>query len=239
MLARKHDWHDIAGIKYLLEHGADPNRITRWGRTALLQAILRDNSIDIVEALLDHGAGSTSAPAMAARRGRADLLDLFEKRGMHINLQGVERLLAACARDQPSQDPEPLSEAGKPLAEFAGNGNTNGVRRLLDLGVDVNAPFKEGDGYWDVTTNSIALHVAAWRGRHATVKLLLERGAHVNAEDAKGRTPLALAVKACVDSYWTDRRSPESVQALLNAGASTTGLTIPSGYAEVDELLAP
>jgi hypothetical protein len=48
---------------------------------------------------------------------------------------------------------------------------------------------------------------------------------------------LALAVKACVDSYWTERRSPESVQALLEAGASTKSVAFPSGYAEVDALL--
>jgi hypothetical protein len=65
-----------------------------------------------------------------------------------------------------------------------------------------------------------------------TVKLLLERGAPINPQDAKGRT-LALAVKACVDSYWTNRRSPESVDALLRAGASLSGIDFPSGYAEV------
>jgi hypothetical protein len=34
-----------------------------------------------------------------------------------------------------------------------------------------------------------------------------------------------------------DRRSPESVQALLESGASAHGVDFPSGYAEVDELL--
>jgi hypothetical protein len=43
-----------------------------------------------------------------------------------------------------------VAQGGRLLAEFAGNGNTDGVRRLLDLGVDVAAPFAEGDGYWDV-----------------------------------------------------------------------------------------
>jgi hypothetical protein len=81
------------------------------------------------------------------------------------------------------------------------------------------------------------LHVAAWRAQHSVVKELIKRGAPVNALDGKGRTALALAVKACVDSYWTDRRSPDSVEALLNAGASATGIKVPTGYAEVDELL--
>jgi len=44
-------------------------------------------------------------------------------------------------------------------------------------------------------------------------------------------------VKACVDSYWTHRRTPEAVRALLAAGASVSGVAVPSGYAEVDELL--
>jgi ankyrin repeat protein len=69
------------------------------------------------------------------------------------------------------------------------------------------------------------------------VRLLLDRGAPVNAVDGKGRTALMLAVKACVDSYWKDRRSPESVAMLLRAGASTAGVDFPSGYAEVDALL--
>jgi hypothetical protein len=59
----------------------------------------------------------------------------------------------------------------------------------------------------------------------------------VNALDGKGRTALALAVKACVNSYWTNRRSPDSVEALLEAGASTSGIAIPSGYDAIDALL--
>ena len=55
--------------------------------------------------------------------------------------------------------------------------------------------------------------------------------------DGWGRTPLQLAVKACVDSYWTDRRSPHSVRALLEAGASKDGIAVPTGYDEIDALL--
>ena len=46
LLLRKTDWHDFDGIKWLLEHGADPNRATHWGRTAFHHAVLRDNSIE-------------------------------------------------------------------------------------------------------------------------------------------------------------------------------------------------
>jgi ankyrin repeat protein len=250
MLLRKHDWHDYGGIKWLLEHGADPNRLTHWRRTAFHQAVQRDNALEIIELLLDNGADprlptdGKSVIAIAARRGRRDVLALFEQRGIPVELHGVERLLAACAKGDPCVAHEPgvvgqiVAEGGKLLAEFSGNGNTEGVGRLLDLGVDVNGRFKEGDGYWDVAKDSTALHVAAWRARHATVKFLIERGASVNVQDAKGRTPLALAVRACVDSYWTERRSPESVEALLRAGANVGDVNFPCGYKDVDELLS-
>ncbi len=96
---------------------------------------------------------------------------------------------------------------------------------------------EDGDAYFGVAKNSTALHSAAWRAWPATVKLLLERGAAANALDGKGRTALALAVRACVDSYWKHRRTPESVEALLKAGATVRGVEYPSGYPEVDELL--
>lgn len=256
LLLRKADWHEYEGMKYLLEHGADPNRMTHWRLTPLHQALRRDNAIEHIALLLEHGAdpllksravGMTGVE-IAARRGRANALELFERRGFPIELSGVAELLAACARNATAtvraiatRDPAPVRElvadGGQPLAEFAGVGNTDGVRQLLDLGVPAAARFKTGDGYWDVAEDSTALHVAAWRMRAEIVKLLLERGAPPDALDGKGRTPLALAVRACVDSYWMERRSPDSVRALLDAGASADGVPFPSGYAEVDELL--
>jgi ankyrin repeat protein len=229
--------------------------MTQWKFTALHQALRRDNDLKIIEAMMDRGADPTlpnqhdgqSAVSMAARRGRGDVLALFERRGIPIELHGVERLIAACARNdaasvrsiaerEPQLIQEIIAQGGKLLAEFAGTWNTNGVRHLLDLGVPSTALY-EGDGYFDIAKDSTALHVAAWKAHPPTVKLLIERGAPVDAKDGKGRTPLALAVKACVDSYWTERRSPESVEALLRAGASVSSVAFPSGYVEVDELL--
>jgi ankyrin repeat protein len=254
LLLRKHDWHDYDGIKWLLEHGADANRMSPWKTTALCQALQRDNSIEIIELSLDHGgdptmgSGRRTAASIAARRGRNDALDLFVRRGIRLEFAGVDRLIAACARDdseavrsisaaEPRLVRDLVAEGGPLLAEFSGNGNAKGVAQLLDLGVDVNARHAEGDGYFGVAKNSTALHSAAWRARPATVKLLLERGALVDVKDANGRTPLMLAVEACVNSYWTAWRTPESVEALLRAGASISGVKFPSGYAEVDELL--
>lgn len=253
MLLRKCDWHDYEGVKLLLEHGADPNRLTHWGYTALHQAIRRDNDIETLSLLLDHGADPSvptrgrSATAMAAWEGRGDVLKLFQQRGLPIELHGVDRLLAACAIDdaetvrrlarEPALIREIVGQQGALLGEFAGIGNSAGIAHLLDLGADVRAPVVVGDGYWGIAKDSMALHVAAWRARHATVKLLIERGAPVNVPDGKGRTPLMLAVRACVDSYWREWRSPESVSMLLAAGASGAGLDLPTGYADIDALL--
>ncbi|HKQ59820.1 MAG TPA: ankyrin repeat domain-containing protein [Candidatus Polarisedimenticolaceae bacterium] len=256
MLLRKADWHDLDGARWLLEHGADPNRLTNWRFSALHQALRRDNDLAIVEAMLDHGADPAlpngvdgrTAISIAVRRGRADALDLFERRGIRIALEGVERLIAACARNdstgvraitgtEPHLVQQLLAEGGTLLAEFAGTANAAGVAQLLDLGVDVQAPYA-GDGYFGIAKNSTALHVAAWRAWPAVVQLLIERGALLDLPDGNGRTPLALAVRACVGSYWSYRRSPESVEALLRAGASPYSVRIPSGYDAVDALIA-
>ncbi len=239
MLVRKADWHDEAGMRLLLEHGANPNFQPRWGVNALHQALRRDNSRSMVEMLLDYGGDpiipsnreGRSAAQIAARRGRADVLRAFEARGVRLASSSLDSLIVACAKaDRESienirrAEPEAtskllLSQGGSLLAEFAGNGNVDGLRCLLDLGIPVDAPY-EGDVYFEIPPRSTALHVAAWRAQPAAVALLIERGAPVNAIDGKGHTPLQLAVRACVDSYWSSRRTPDSVAALLDAGAS-------------------
>src|SRR4051812_10634573 len=263
ILLRKTDWHDHDAIKWLLERGVDPNRMTRWGKTALHNAILSDNALAIVDLLLDYGADPNvvasqpsrsaqlspgrSATAMAARRGRGDVLTSLARRGIAIELEGVDRLVAACARKDraevtamahgsPLLVEELRAMGGTLLAEFAGVDNSEGVGLLLDLGVDIATPY-DGDGYFGIPTGSLAIHVAAWKASHATVKLLVARGSPIDRPDANGRTPLALAVRACVDSYWTALRSPESVAALLAAGASAAGIQLPTGFDAIDGLL--
>jgi len=255
MLVRKSDWHDEEGLRLVLEHGGDPNLMPKFRDNALHHALRRDNGLIMIEMLLDHGADPSltntrdgrSATAMAAHRGRGDVLTLLEERGCDLGLHGVEQLIAACAKSdreaihllvtrEPHLADELVAKGGTLLAEFAGNANIEGLRCLLDLGVSAGALY-EGDPYFDIAPDSTALHVAAWRAWPSAVKELIARGTPVNALDRKGRSALALAVKACVDSYWAIRRSPGSVEALLKAGATAAGIAIPLGYEEVDDLL--
>ncbi len=255
MLLRKADWHDEAGLQLILQHGADPNAMTIWGHTALHQSLRRDNGLIMIEMLLDHGANPTlpnreglSSIQIAAHRGRADALRLFTQRNFKLDLNGVDALIAACAladrtsihtltTQHPHLITELLVQSGTLLAEFAGNANVEGIHALLGLGISPAALYG-GDGYFDIAPQSTALHVAAWRAWPAAVNALISRGAPINALDARGRTALALAVKACIDSYWKYRRTTESIEALLNAGADVAGINLPTGYDEADKLLS-
>ena len=257
VLARKGDWHDFNGLALALNHGANPNFLTAWSVTPFQHAIRRDNWIAALERLLDHGADPyirnnvdhRDAFQMAAYHGRDDLLVLLAARGFTPRYdQPIDALVAACARaDHMAVDGllnenalllDPLlAIGGTLLSRFAGVGNLAGVRVLLDLGIDANAVWSDGDPYWELAKNSTALHAASWRAQHDVVRELLARGANVNAIDFRGRTPLQLAVRACVDSYWKSTRKPDSVAALLAAGATTNNIALPSGYEAIDLLL--
>jgi hypothetical protein len=262
MLVRKHDWHDLEGVRYLLAHGADPNRDTTWGITPFHQALRRDNGLPIVELALQHGADPTRVMApraaqglegidavrIAAWRGRADVLDLLERHGVPMPADGFFGLLVAATRGDDeavarlsAAEPEAAgiahSRGGELLGLAAGNGNVAALSSWLGFGLPVDAVWPDGDGYFEVPQRSTALHVAAWRARHDAVRFLLERGAPVDATDGAGRTALVVAVRACVASYWRDRRQPDSIAALIAAGADSSAITVPTGYEDADRLI--
>jgi ankyrin repeat protein len=251
-------------LQLALDHGANPNCLTRWKYTPFQQAIRRDNGLVMIESLLDHGADphlansndSRNGLQMAAYHGRGDILAALAQRGFAINLDDskgastLDSLVAACARadlataqsiiaHDPKLQAQLLSIGGTLLARFAGADNSAGVGCLLALGISPGAVWPEGDGYWELAPNSTALHVAAWRAHHDVVRTLIAAGTPVNAVDARNRTALQLAVRACTDSYWKYRRQPDSVAALLAAGATTAGITLPTGYDAIDTLLTP
>ena len=243
MLARKFNWHDDEGVHWLLEHGADPNW-PLWGSRPLHWAFRQGTPIHYFEWLLERGAdpllpdkdGSTSVTE-AARKGRADVLEIFEKRGVVIALEGDDRFLAACARaNEPearklvAADPSVVgriqSQYPGMLADFAGAGNTAAVRLMLEIGFDVGMARIKPD--W--IAGETALHVASAQGRQAVAELLIERGAPLEAKRHGGWTPLGVAFR-CLEkqSEWTPNEYTLPIaETLIRAGASVkdAGLTL-------------
>ena len=74
-------------------------------------------------------------------------------------------------------------DPGVRLMYSANEGDLDGIRELLDSGVDVN--FKDIDG-------RRALHVAACQGLSDVVALLLEKGAEVDPKDRWGSTVITM-----------------------------------------------
>jgi len=254
MLIRKLDWHDYNGLQYLLSHGADANGERKRGWHALHHSLKRANGLEFIALLLDRGAdpllssNGITPVTMAACEGRGDVLTLFAQKGIPVEQHGVYELIAACAMGNevtvrtiversPALVTQLLAMGGELLARFCVCGNEQGVQQLLNLGVPAQEPYRNGDGYYGIPTGSLPIHIAAWRGYPAVVKLLIGRGSPVEVADKNGQTPLMLAVKACVDSYWIRRRSPDAVKALLDAGATTNGISLPTGYDEIDLLM--
>jgi hypothetical protein len=73
LLRRKCDWHDADGLRLVLEDGGDANEIGVFGHTALHSSVRRDNSLDMIELLLDYGAARHSRTAKAGLRSRLPL----------------------------------------------------------------------------------------------------------------------------------------------------------------------
>jgi ankyrin repeat protein len=153
MLHRKLDWTDLEGVRWLLEHGVDPNALSGWGDRALHHSLARDNALPLLEALLDFGADPTlraparedrSAVAVAARVGRADALELFGSRGFATELDVDDAFFAALSRGDTrgtlgfvTTEPRIAErlEASQPgiVATLAGAGNTAALELALDL----------------------------------------------------------------------------------------------------------
>ena len=73
---------------------------------------------------------------------------------------------------------------GRTMVRLSGDNNINGVKKLLDKGVDINSIDDDG---------CTALYYASRNNCEKTVTMLLERGADVNICNMIRRTPLMVA----------------------------------------------
>lgn len=184
-LAVRLGWTQV--IARLVEIGVALDTRDQHGMTALhLAAALRREPI--LKQLILHGASPDVRAAdgqtplgVALSSGRRDLADWLDWRVW--SLPG-----------------RPLRPADLPSAAVAGD--TDAVRRLLDLGMPIDTTDAQG---------CTALLRAAGGGHRAVIELLLTRGADPKLAARTGATPLSAAVSM---------RHVEIVDRLLTAGAT-------------------
>lgn len=204
----------------LLERGADPFGPSRAGDPPLSLAV-RLGWLWLIERLLQAGVGpdardsrGMSALHLAAALGRVDAVRRLIAHGACPDLRATDgqtplgAALASGRRDIADWldwrgwplPHRPLRDHDVPAAAVAGDADA--LRRLLDLGLPVNAIDRQGCS---------ALLRAAGGGHGDVVDLLLARGADAGLAAQSGATPLSAAVSM---------RHAEIVDRLVRAGVS-------------------
>jgi hypothetical protein len=234
---------DAESVRLLFVAGADPRRYRNDENRpspAVFEAVSAGCTAELVELLLVHGADPNgtgedgrSAYQAATAEGRTDLRELLLRHGATDDASEADRLLFACLQaDRPEAERLLASSSGladTELAELLGRavacavetGNVAALVLALDLGFPVD----------DVTGDdgATALHAAAYAGSAAAVRVLLDRGADIEARDANWKSaPLGWAM---VGSGERPRHDPAAdwiatVGALLDAGAATNEITL-------------
>jgi ankyrin repeat protein len=197
---------DARKVKLLLDRGADVHARSAMGRTPLLVAAYTTGSAESVKLLLSRGSDLATADAT-----------------------GITPLLAAVAVDDESTV-RMLLDAGAsvqiranipgnatPLLAAAHNGNVDLTRLLLAKNASASAVSEPNSA--KVLNGTIAfgavtaLHSSVIGGSPEIVRMLLNAGAPVDAQDVRGMTPLIWAVS-------TDRPNVAIIRMLLEKGSS-------------------
>ena len=143
--------------------------------------------IDLIDVLVDAGAVTDGNPNNALVNGNFAAADHLVKRGAKLTLAAalclgrwdeVDRLVTTASKHQ-KQFSFVLS---------ALNGKADALRRMIRIGVDLNAPSA------DLYSHGTPLHHAVSSGSLEAVEVLVEAGAEMGTKDsAWGGTPLGWA----------------------------------------------
>jgi ankyrin repeat protein len=207
--------NDVEKVRLLVSKKANVNAQSKLGKTPLIIAASDDSGMPVVRMLVENGADVNAAdyaPPNAARGTPPPNVTPLLAASSSSSAEMLRYLLDKGARM------DVKDAAGRtPLMNAAGEGGIEVMKLLLAKGADVNA-VSDKEAFPKVKNGTIelgsftALNLAAVYGTPERVKLLLDAGARVNPPDARGMTPLLLAI-AC------DHSNPETVRLLLERGA--------------------
>jgi ankyrin repeat protein len=194
-----------AGVRWLLEHGADAN--LSWGELgdAPLHIAAQRWDVPMIELLVHHGADihrrrtdGRTAHTVAELHGNPDIAAWLLFHGAKDELSPLDRFVSACAcgdravadsllQAEPHLRGELRADHHLMMQVPAERGDATVLETMLACGFDPNAKDNEG-----VT----ALHRAAMAGRPEAVRVLLSYGASANALDGMfSATPLVWAAQ--------------------------------------------
>ncbi|MBV9533580.1 MAG: ankyrin repeat domain-containing protein [Bradyrhizobium sp.] len=206
------DGNCIALARELLDYGASVDARDRFGARPLSHAA-RFGHLAMVDLLLAHGApidarnlAGATALYFAAESSHLSVVQRLIERGADVKLTGrsgispiaaaayagsdaiVEALLAHGA------DPRAVDETGKPpIVYAAARARLEIVKRLLGPNIDINARYPHdltllmwASGPDEEVPETEAIKVVTY---------LLDAGAHIDEEDARGRTALMIAAE--------------------------------------------
>lgn len=220
---------DIGKVRLLLAKGADLNARSNFGRTPLMLAALHDGSHEIAKLLIDRGADVSACDKtnfcvlQAAAQGNDTAtvrLVLAHGAGAKDGTARTGGRAVIGSRTMPKIGKQQRGDSGTTALMIAAmNGNLDVANLLLAKGSDVNAVTAQ---LFQVVKNGpielglfTPLLCATPYGPPEMLKLLIDAGANVNARDARGMTPLMLAIA-------TDRPDPRIIRLLLAKGADAS-----------------
>jgi ankyrin repeat protein len=220
---------DISGAKWLLEHGADPNLAWAESGESPLHVAAQRLDVKTVELLVSHGADvnkrrpdGRTAHTLAALHGNDEVAAWLLGHGAKDELSRIDRFVAACTSGNKAQAGSLLKEHPNLRNELrpehhlmmhtpAERGDAQTLETMLQCGFDPNV--KDSNGVE-------ALHRASMGGHVEAVKVLLARGASVNAVDGMfAATPLVWACEGWRHTSQNGADHVEVARLLLAAGS--------------------
>jgi len=165
--------------------------------------------------------GGTHALMIAVFTHDHEAIEVLLEHGAEVDLRNVFRITPLMyASGMSGNGRGPSGSNSDDIQERA----VRTINMLLDAGADINAQVNDShtftaklDTYiaWKDNEGRTALHSAAELGWDKVAKVLLDRGADPEIQDAQGNTPLDLALQEVVESTRPGRRvSAEGRQAV-------------------------